>query len=164
MRYTTVVFSALLLLVLSALGLGQSASPSAKPEPPTLDLPKGDNAWALRVVRSGGLNADTFLDVTIKSTGQLTIDSGQGKRESTISTNMLMMLGPVVLSAKFPKVASPGAVPAGCFDCYTTVITVRRREPKGKERTYSAAWVPTAVGSVSEEFVSISRLALGLSN
>jgi hypothetical protein len=74
MRYATEASSALLLLAYSALGLGQNASSSAKPEPPSVGLPKGDNAWVVRVVRSGGLNADTFQDITIRSTGQLTID------------------------------------------------------------------------------------------
>jgi hypothetical protein len=94
----------------------------------------------------------------------LTIDSGQGKRESTLSPDVLKMLGAMVLSAKFPQRANPAGDPAGCYDCYTTAITVRRREPKEKERTNSAAWIPTTVGSVPEDFVSISRLVLGLSN
>ena len=134
------------------------------PSPPAVDLPKGEDAWAVRVVRPGGLNADTFRDITIKSTGKVTFDSGQGKRETTLAPDALRMLRQVVLSAQFPKVALPGDDPAGCYDCYMTAITVRRREPKGKDRTYSAAWVPTTVGNVPEDSVNILRLVLSLSN
>jgi len=164
MRYTNVIFSVFLAVAFSFSGVAQNVASTAKAEPPAVELPKGDHAWAVRVVRSGGLDGDSFQDITIKSTGQLTIDMGQGKREITISPDALKMLGPLVQSSKFPKRILPSYDPAGCYDCSSTAITVRRREPKGKDRTYSAAWVPTTVGTVSEDFVSIVRQVLGLSN
>jgi hypothetical protein len=164
MQYRALVSSAFFVLAFCVLDSDQNASTSTKPESPSVDLPKGEDAWAVRVVRSGGLNADTFRDITIKSTGQLTIDWGQGKQEATLSPDALKTLGPLVLSAGFPQMANTGIHPGGCNDCYTTAITVRRRERKGKERTYSAAWAPVTVGSTPENYVSISRLVLGLSN
>jgi len=158
------ISSLLIAGLFSSVILGQKASSAPTPGPPQVELPKGNGAWALRVVRTGGFTGDSFMDITIISTGHVIFDSGQGQRESTLSPDVLKMLGPAVLSAKFPQIPNPGNDSGGCYDCYTTVMTVRRREPKGKERTYSATWVPTTVGSVPEDFVSISRLALGLSN
>jgi len=164
MRKTSLIASVFLVLTLSVLGSAQNASSSAKSEPPPVDLPKGGNAWAVHVVRFGGLNADTLRDITIKSTGQMTIDSGQGKRETMVSPDALRMLGEAILSAKFPQLANAGDDPAGCYDCYMTAMTVRRREPKGKDKRYSATWIPTTVRSVPEDFVTILRLVLSLSN
>ena len=112
----------------------------------------------------GGLDGDSFQDITIKSTGQMTVDAGQGMTEITLSPDALKMLAALVQSSKFSKRILPSNNPAGCYDCSSTAVTVRRREPKGKDRTYSAAWVPTTVGTVSEDFVSIVRQVLGLSN
>jgi hypothetical protein len=160
MRNTISIHSTFLILAFSVLGSAQNSITSATSDPPPVKLPKGEDAWAVHVVRSGGLTAVTFKDITIKSTGQMTIDSGQGKRETTVSPAALKMLGQAVLSAKFPKMPNASDDPAGCYDCYTTAMTVRRREPKGKDRTYSGVWVPTTVGSVPEDFVSIVQLVL----
>ena len=164
MPYSNVIFSLLLVVALPLSGVAQNVAPGAKAEPPAVDLPKDDNAWAVRVVRSGGLDGDSFQDITIKSTGKLTVDAGQGMTEITLSPDALKMLAALVQSSKFSKRILPSNNPAGCYDCSSTAVTFRRREPKGKDRTYSAAWVPTTVGTVSEDFVSIVRQVLGLSN
>jgi hypothetical protein len=104
------------------------------------------------------------MDITIMSTGQVTIDAGQGKKETKLTPEVLHMWGQLVTSAKFLKVTKTSDDPAGCHDCYLTAMTLRRRESGGKDRAYSASWLPTSAGSVSEDYVTLSRLALGLSN
>jgi hypothetical protein len=160
MRDTSFIYSAFLILAFSVLGCAQNSLSSSMADPPKVDLPEGQDAWAVRVIRSGGLTGETFRDITINSTGQLTIDSKQGKQEILISSDDLMKLGHMVLSGKFSKWTDRGHDAAGCYDCYTTALTVRRRERKGKERTYSGTWVPTTVGSVPEDFVSIVQQVL----
>jgi hypothetical protein len=160
MRKTTLVCSAFLVLVFSVLGCAQNSLSSSKADPPKVDLPEGQEAWAVRVIRSGGLSGETFRDITIDSAGQLTVDTRDGRQETTLSPDALRMLGQLVLSAKFSKWTNHSNDPAGCYDCYTTALTVRRRERKAKDRTYSGVWVPTTAGSVPEDFVSIVQMVL----
>jgi hypothetical protein len=168
MRNTSFIYSAFFILAFSVLGCAQNSLSSTKTDPHKVELPEGQDAWAVRVIRSGGLSGETFRDITVQSTGQLTIDTRDGKQEitispdalSTISPDALRMLSQMVLSAKFAKSSNRGHDTAGCYDCYTTALTVRRRERNGKERTHSGVWVPTTVGSVPEDFVNIVQMVL----
>jgi len=160
MRYTAVVSSVFLTVFLVATAVAQNAVSSGKPEPPAVDLPKGDNAWAVRLVRSGGLSGNSLRDITISSTGEVAIDSGREKRQSSLAPDILKTLGELILTPKdFNAQTEAGG---GCFDCYITSITIRRRETNGKDRKYSASWGSATAGKAPPYFAQIAALILNI--
>lgn len=160
MRYKTMVCAVLLAVIFSASVSGQTPADLPGPTPLSVDLPKGDNAWAVRVVRSGGLVAGASLDITITFKGEVTIDSGGDKRQVKLNAVELKALSPLVMT---PKVfMTESQLDYGCLDCFVTIITVRRREPDGKDRKYSGFWVPTTAGLPSPELVQIAAAILSI--
>lgn len=159
MRYKAMVFAVLLGIVFSVSASGQTPAPPG-PAPLSVDLPTGDHAWAVRVVRSGGLVGGLFLDITIRFDGEVTIDSGSGKRNVKLAANELNALSPLVMT---PGVfLTESQLDYGCSDCYVTAITVRRREPDGKDRKYSGFWSPTTAALPSPELVQIAATILSI--
>jgi len=158
MQNRAIACAVLLSVVFSMSGSGQNPDAAPNPAPPSVDLPKGNNTWAVRVIRSGGLVGDNSLDMTITSEGEVTIASGSGSRKMKLVAEELKALRSLVMNTKTFKTESQ--VDYGCLDCYLTALTVRRREPDGKDQKYSAFWNPTTASLPSPELVQIAATTL----
>ena len=146
------------LVLVSAGTLGQK--PPAGPSQAELELPKGDAAWVLRVVRAGGLIGKTTDDVTINSEGMVLCPSST-LCVARLSADSQKSLNQLIGGARISKTSSK--VGTVCPDCTITAITLRRMEAKNKDQTYFAYWDEKTVGKVPVELVSIANSALSMS-
>jgi len=146
------------LVLVSAGSLAQK--PPAGPSQAELELPKGDSAWVLRVVRAGGLIGKTTDDVTINSEGTVSCPTSTlcvARLSADNQKSLSLLIGAARISKSNSKV---GTV---CPDCTITAITLRRMEAKNKDQTYFAYWDEKTVAKAPVELVSIANSALTLS-
>jgi hypothetical protein len=148
--------SATLLLLFSMVTVCALASPQAQLTPAKVDLPKGNEAWVIRVIRSGGLTAETTLDVELTSSGSVrcrALATAKGECPKSFEESTMKTLAELV-SSKIPE-SAPKHV--GCLHCVMTEVTGQYRDAKGKVRKYFAFWSdPTAQG-IAKELVQIAN-------
>jgi len=150
-----------LLLGLTALSLGQTPVPSIKP--PAVKLPKGEDAWAVHVVRMGGLTSKSGSDVMITSENKITCDTTPDVRcNSSLPEGVFRMLADLIRKSQFPTIKDKPKNSIECYDCNITAITLARREPNGKEHTYSGNWQASTTGTVSPDLIKIAQKILDL--
>jgi len=147
----------LLLIAVSAWTLGQNPPGPTQSE---LELPKGDGAWVLRVVRASGIIAQTTDDVTINSEGMVSCPATQICL-ARLSADAQKSLNQIISNAKISKTNSK--VATVCPNCTITAITLRRLETKNKDQTYFAYWDEKTVAKAPIDLVSIANSALAMS-
>jgi hypothetical protein len=146
------------IFLVGAGSLGQKLP--AGPSQAELELPKGDSAWVLRVVRAGGLIGKTTDDVTINSEGMVSCPTST-LCVPRLSADAQKSLNQLISASRISKTNSK--VGTVCPDCTITAITLRRLEAKNKDQTYFAYWDEKTVAKVPVELVSIANSALSLS-
>jgi hypothetical protein len=153
-----------LLLVLTAIPVAvhgsQEASAALKPAP--LELPDGNTAWAVRVIRTGGIAGST-LDIAVTSNGDVTCVQPANKTCSrTVDSSALQPVASIMTAKEMPKFKS--AISKSCRDCLITRITIRRREADGRKvQTYFAYWDDTTAVKAPFDFVRLATQLISLS-
>jgi len=148
------------LLGSSAFRVGQIVAPSIGT--PSVNLPKGQNAWAVHVVRVGGLTGDGSGDIKITSENKVTCGDPDAHCKGALMPSDFRLLSELILSSQFAKTKKQSSESLPCFDCFTTAITVRRREAKNKDRSYSGKWESSTTGTVPPDLIRIAQKVLAL--
>ena len=132
----------------SAIKLAESASPL---KAASLEVPKGEASWAVRLIRTGGL-AGRSLDISITSTGDVKCTPPEGA--CSISQNDLRNLAALV----DPKLLrnSKSTLSDDCRDCFVNRITVGHRDEKGKVQTYFAYFDDVTAAKAPFQMVRIA--------
>ena len=133
----------------NATKLADSASPL---KAASLEVPKGEASWAVRLIRTGGL-AGRPLDISITSTGEVKCTPPEGACPS-ISQNDLRNLAALV----DPKLLrnSKSSLSDECRDCFVNRITIGRRDEKGKVQTYFAYFDDVTTAKAPFQMVRIA--------
>jgi len=139
------------LLVIAVVGFSAVASAQ--------ELPDGDGAWVLRVATRGGLTGAGRGNFTLSSDGQLTCSRpGCAPRLNDARVRQFAeMIAAIDVAA---WVSQPKSA---CFDCYETVLTVRKRDGE-TVRVYVAQWddsqrVSPQIRTVSEAVIVLGATA-----
>jgi len=136
-------------------------------------LPRGNNAWSVRVVRSGGFMGQ-MLTLTLTSEGKLgCISCADAGVSRTLSNEALVAVAPafdpraLLVSQSTVKVVKPGQSVAldlspWCRDCFVTRITVQHRDSDGKVKTYAASWDDVTAAGVPVDLVKLANSIVSL--
>lgn len=121
-----------------------------------VEVPKGESAWAMRLIRTGGV-AGRALDIAVTSSGEVKCMPADGMCPS-LSAKDLQALAALV----DPKLLrnSKSSLSDGCRDCMVSRITVARRDDKGKVQTYFAYFDDVTAAKAPFQMVRIA-LSLG---
>ena len=125
----------------------------------SIDVPKGASAWAVHIIRTGGLTGSP-LDISITSEGGVKCASPDSKCPKSISGTDLQALTALV----DPKVLrnSKSSLSDLCRDCFVTRITVGHRDDKGKVRTYFAYFDDVTAAKAPFQLVRIATTVAAL--
>ena len=160
MRYLGLFFSLAIAALPSGLAQedkGEAATRSAESASPlkaaSLEVPMGEASWAVRMIRTGGINGRT-LDISVTSTGELKCMPPEGSCPKGISADDLRALAALV----DPKALrnSKSSLTDACRDCFVTRITVGQRDDKGKIQTYFAYFDDTTAAKAPFQLVRIA--------
>jgi hypothetical protein len=133
----------------SPIKLAESASPL---KAASLEVPKGEASWAVRLIRTGGL-AGRSLDISITSTGEVKCTPPEGVCPS-ISQNDLRNLAALVDPKSLRN--SKSSLSDDCRDCLVNRITVGHRDAKGKVQTYFAYFDDVTAAKAPFQMVRIA--------
>jgi hypothetical protein len=152
------VFALLLTTFDVSVHFAQETPTALKPAP--LEVPDGDAAWAVRVIRTGGLRP-SVVDITVASTGEVTCGpSSSSSCKRTLDSKALEPIASLTTAKTMPKTKSQ--VSPSCRDCVVTRLTIRRREPMRKVQTYFAYWDDVTVAKAPFEFVRVATEVVSL--
>jgi hypothetical protein len=135
---------------------GETATRQAEGASPlkaaSLEVPKGEAAWAMRLIRTGGL-AGRALDVSITSAGEVKCVPADNNCPSISQTDLQALAALVD-----PKLLrnSKSSLSDGCRDCAVSRITVAQRDPKGKVQTYFAYFDDVTAAKAPFQMVRIA--------
>jgi hypothetical protein len=144
--------------VLTAQSDTRPAQFAALLKPASLQVPKGEGAWAVRVMQGGG--AGQSSDIGVTSVGELTcLPEGEGRCSKLNSGEVLQSVAALV----DPKLLrnSKSGLGDSCRDCVITSITIGRRDEKGKIDTYFAYWDDVTAAKAPFQLVRIATTLLG---
>jgi hypothetical protein len=119
----------------------------------SLEVPKGEAAWSVRMIRTGGF-AGRSLDISITSTGEVKCTSPDGPCPKAISKNDLQSLAGLIDSKVLRN--SKSTLSDACKDCFVTRITVGQRDEKGKIQTYFAYFDDVTAAKAPFQLVRIA--------
>jgi hypothetical protein len=146
----------------------QTQAPSAPTvQPSSLQLPSGNGVWAALVRRSGGI-AGVSLTVTVNSEKKLNCTSCQKELTRTLSETEFRSTIPsfsfeiAPIPDDLPRAQANSTPISFCMDCFSTHITIQRRNDEGKIETYAATWNDLTTGSAPAEFVKLANTILAL--
>jgi hypothetical protein len=71
-------------------------------KPAPVELPAGNEAWAIRLIRSGGFTSDVVFDVSLNSSGSVRCRVTKSECPTRLDDDMLKELSQLV-SAKIPE-------------------------------------------------------------
>jgi len=159
------LLSAGLISLVASIALAQE--PQAV-QPTNVQLPNGNGVWVVLVRRSGGF-AGGSVTVTVNSEKKLNCTACEKEPISrTLSENAFRSAIP---SFTFGIPPIPDDVPRSqsdlppisfCLDCFSTHITIQRRNAEGKIETYAATWNDVTAASAPAEFVKLANTILAL--
>ena len=130
-------------------------------QPDTVSLPQGKPAWVVRVTQSGGLLAESVIDITVNSSGDLKcLSSREATCDTPVSDDVLQAISQLALK-KIPE--SKPQLGGACTHCLLTRITLNQRDSRGKVSKYFAYWDALSAGQTSKELVQLARVVLSLS-
>src|SRR5215510_9225519 len=116
MRRLCAVFALLLTTFDVGVYFAQETPTALKPAP--FEVPDGDAAWAVRVIRTGGLHPST-IDISVTSAGEVTCGTSSNSNcKRTLDPKALEPIASLVLAKTMPKTKSQ--VSASCRDCVVT--------------------------------------------
>ena len=138
--------------------LGQSDSKpvqiAALLKPASLQVPKNEGAWAVRVMQSGGL-AGQSQDVAVTSVGELScLPESEGRCAKVKSGDVVQSIVGLMDPKLFRN--SKSSLGDSCRDCIVTSITIGRRDEKGKVETYFAYWDDVTASKAPFQLVRIA--------
>jgi hypothetical protein len=127
-----------------------------------LELPAGEDAWAIQVLTGGGFAGRGKGDVTVISDGAVVCEPSGAACVGKLSPEALQPLARSVLAAKPDKWGESNSLSA-CRDCYTTLLVLRRRGQGGTEEVFTARWddvtrpdLPGEVKKIYERVVELT--------
>jgi hypothetical protein len=124
-------------------------------------LPKGDGAWTVHVMASGGFSSDVSLDLEVASDGTIHCAMPQTpcpERHDVTALNSLIE----TLPPRNVLMTQPVPPEVFCNDCFTRTIFVRRRESNGTVRSYSARWTDVRKDGVLSQLLQIYDSVIAL--
>ena len=133
-------------LLLSQFGL--------KPSP--VELPAGNEAWVIRVIRSGGFTSDVVFDVSLNSSGSVRCRVTKSECPTGLDNDVLKEISQLV-SAKIPE-SRPTVTT--CNHCVITEVTVEYRDARGKVRKSFAAWSDSSPARVPMEMRTLAAMVI----
>ena len=113
-----------------------------------VELPKGADAWVVQVVTRGGFAGAGRGDVTVTSARAVACKP-DGACAGGLPTSAFESLAALVAAAKPSRWVAPSVGP--CRDCYVTALVLRRRDAKGREKTYTTYWDDATYAGAPEE-------------
>lgn len=119
----------------------------------TITLPQEKGAWAIQLIRHGGILGGVRSTWLISSQGEVVKNDGGTPLSAKLTPDVLSKLTQLVTSAKFNVRDEPTVSP--CRDCYTSTLILYRREADGIERTYIISWDESTVKKLPQEIVDI---------
>jgi hypothetical protein len=105
-------------------------------------VPDDARAWAIQINSGGGFIGIRSATVTVTSAGDVTCDGAKSSTGNLLPTN-LEVLSQLVAAVRFnasPSDQMDQRPTSMCSDCYSTTITLSRREANHKVKTYMTAW------------------------
>ncbi|HEX8282535.1 MAG TPA: hypothetical protein VF588_04235 [Pyrinomonadaceae bacterium] len=159
---------ACLLVLACASPLAAQESKGDRNESPTpkkaeVGLPEGKGAWAVRVLTSGGFAGHGRGDVTVYSDGRVTCTPPAEPCAERRPADALAPLSRLVAAAR-PLKWKVATAPGVCNDCYVMQLVVRRRESKGRAKTYTITWDESNTAGVTREALRIYEAAVALAS
>jgi hypothetical protein len=147
----------LLLAVLASTGFSTGQTRSLGPPPAVSD---GDGAWTIRISTGGGFTGRGRGSVTLTSQGDLTCLETLRPCESKLVGDRLRPITQLVSSFNPSKWGSvPPQENMVCSDCYTTTMTLARRE-SGKVTIATLSWNDVTQGKVPANVLRLAEMAL----
>jgi hypothetical protein len=144
--------------VLSAQTDPRAAQAATLLKPASLQVPKGEGAWAVRVMQ-GGVSAGQSSDVAVTSVGELTCLPESEGRCSKVNSGEVLQSVTALMDPKLLR-NSKSALGDSCRDCPITSITISRRDEKGKIDTYFAYWDDVTAAKAPFQLVRIATTLL----
>lgn len=151
--------------VFSAVESGQNSSDtraaqaSALLKPASVEVPKGEGAWAVRVMQMGGV-AGQSVDIAVTSVGDLKcLPAGDASCAKVNSGEVLKSVASLIDPKLLRK--SKSALGDSCRDCIVTSITIGTRDEKGKIDTYFAYWDDLTAAKAPFQLVRIATTMVG---
>jgi hypothetical protein len=126
----------------------------------TITLPPEAGAWAVQLIRRGGILGDVKSAWLITSQGEVMKNVAGTPTSAKLAPDALSKLTRLVRSAKLHIRDDSTASP--CRDCYTSTLVLYRREADGIERTYTASWDDSTVKKLPEEVADIYAAILDI--
>ena len=130
------------------------------------ELPTGNNAWSVRIVRSGGF-AGVTLSATLASDGKLGCAScaSQPKvlsREDLLSILPSPDLKTALVGNSTVRTVKPGdkisVLPLSvCGDCFVTRVTLQHRDDSGNIETFFVAWDDVTAAGAPADIVRLAN-------
>ena len=100
-------------------------------------LPEGEGAWVVLVISRGGILGVGRGDVALNSLGEVVCKPEKACAGPPRAGALKSLSEAAVALATKKAEIKPGSA---CNDCYSTMLTLQRREPDGKVRTYAFHW------------------------
>ena len=146
-------------LLFTSSGFGQSGKDNPS-KPFSVKLPKGNDAWVIRVERSGGITGGSE-DVTLDSSGTVRCGNTDLRKHcpATLTEAELKVFEELVTRKIPDSTSSLGSV---CNDCHRVRITLQHRDSKGKVRKYYAFWIGSPGPRIASEVTELAGKALAL--
>jgi len=146
------------LTVFASVQTGQNEAKAAQVtallKPASLQVAKGEGAWAVRVMQSGGITGQP-IDVGLTSIGELAcLPESEGRCSKADSGEVLKSVA-ALLDPKLLR-NSKSTLGDSCRDCIVTSITIGRRDEKGKIDTYFAYWDDVTAAKAPFQLVRIA--------
>lgn len=118
-----------------------------------VELPEGEDSWAVQLITRGGFAGTGRGDVTITSDGGVRCSPPAMRCPDLRPGAALTSLSKLVAAARPSNWKRTAAVP--CRDCYVTMLVLQRREGGGAVKTYTAYWDDTNAASIPVEVSNI---------
>jgi len=100
-------------------------------KPAPVELPAGNEAWAIRLIRSGGFTSDVVFDVSLNSSGSVRCRVTKSECPTRLDDH-----------------------------CVITEVTVEYRDARGKVRKSFAAWNDSSAARAPREMLTLAATVI----
>jgi hypothetical protein len=152
-----IALTTLLIVVLASAGFSTAQTLSNEPPPA---VPDGNGAWTIRISTSGGFTGRGRGGVTLTSQGDLTCLQTSHPCENKLVADRLRPVAQLISSLDPSKWGNATAQEnMVCNDCYTTTMTLARREG-GKVTLTTLSWNDVTQRRVPPDVLRLVDMAL----
>jgi hypothetical protein len=108
----------------------------------SVPIPGDADAWVVQIISGGGVAGTEADTITMTSAGDVVCNGAQSATGKLLPTN-LDTLSQLVVAVRLTASTSdqlPQRPTSMCSDCYSTTLTLSRREANHKVKTYMTTW------------------------